>query len=212
MKISLLFCLLIVVQSGCHPPSQENSSKHIFYVHGRIIEEQGRDAYSEKFGKYEFDSIISAIKTEDAEMHYEIRTENVEPRAYATQLTKQIDSLVRLGVAATDITAVGASKGAIIAANVSDLSEHPINYVLLAGNNEYQEENNDWQFHGQVLCLYDLSDDIAGKSYDYWKNRPNHTTKFEQLEIKTNLGHGFLYKPLNAWVEPTRKWILSQSL
>jgi len=111
-----------------------------------------------------------------------------------------------------DITVIGASKGAIIGSNVSDLNVHQINYVFLAGNNEYQELNNDWKFHGQVLCIYDLSDGIAGKNYNYWKEKENYSTKFEQLEIKTNMGHGFLYKPLNVWTEPTKKWILNQKL
>jgi len=72
--------------------------------------------------------------------------------------------------------------------------------------------NNEWKFHGQVLCIYDLSDTIAGKNYDYWENKENFTTKFEQIELKTNLGHDFIYKPLSVWVEPTQKWILNQSL
>ena len=47
---------------------------------------------------------------------------------------------------------------------------------------------------------------------DYWKNNKNYTTKFEQIELKTHLGHGFIYKPLKVWIEPSRKWILTQKL
>lgn len=89
---------------------------------------------------------------------------------------------------------------------------HDINYIFLGGNNYYQEENNDWKLHGIVLCIYDLSDDIAGKDYSYWKQKENFTSKFEQIEIKTNLGHGFLYKPIDDWVVPSREWIISQTL
>ncbi|MCB9034672.1 MAG: hypothetical protein H6553_12600 [Chitinophagales bacterium] len=85
-------------------------------------------------------------------------------------------------------------------------------YILLAGNNDFQELNNDWKFHGQVLCFYDDSDTIAGKNYDYWKNKPNYTTKFEQIKIDKNLGHGFLYQPYKEWIEPSKKWILYQEL
>ena len=62
------------------------------------------------------------------------------------------------------------------------------------------------------MCFYDDSDNIAGKNYDYWKNKPNYTTKFEQIKIDKKLGHGFLYKPYKEWVEPTKKWIFSQEL
>lgn len=214
MKLKTLTILLIsiIVYSCGLKYNEQGKEKHIFYIHGKIIEIHGRNAYSEDFGKYEFDSIVSAIKVEKSVVQFEIRNENVDPKEYAIHVSKQIDSLIKNGVKPIDITIVGASKGAIIASNISSFNTNPINYVLLAGNNEYQETNNDWKFHGQVLCIYDLSDGIAGKNYNYWKNRENFTTKFEQLEIQTNLGHGFLYKPLSVWTEPAKKWILKQSL
>lgn len=213
MKKYILLLLILAIQLSCKSQfSDTKRTEHIFYIHGRIIEQQGKNAFSEAFGYYELDSIISALKFEKSVVHYEIRKENVETRAYAIKISKQIDSLIHLDVKPTDITVIGASKGAIIASNISDINLNPINYVFLAGNNDYQEMNNSWKFHGQVLCIYDLSDSIAGKNYDYWKNSKNYTTKFEQLELKTHMGHGFLFKPLDAWVIPTRKWILEQRL
>jgi hypothetical protein len=205
----LLFAL---IQLACGSTTNDSiKTKHIFYLHGRIVEEQGRRAYSDRFGAYEFDSIVSAIKVEKAIVHHEIRTENVDPIEYAIQVSKRIDSLINSSVKPSDITVIGASKGAIIAANISSLNTNPINYVLLAGNNNYQESHNDWAFHGQVLCIYDPSDEIAGRNYNYWKARENFTSKFEQLSIATNLGHGFLYKPLDSWILPTRQWISAQN-
>lgn len=210
MKFKLfIFFLVAIAFSSCNA---QLPTKHIFYIHGRIIEQQGKNAVSEQFGKYEFDSIIAALKVENAIVHAEIRNSNVDYKLYALKVSKQIDELIQSGIEAKNITVIGASKGAIIACNISSLNTNAINYVFLAGNNDYQEMNNEWKFHGQVLCIYDSSDDIAGKNYDYWKAKDNFTTKFEQIELKTNLGHGFLYKPLNVWIEPTKKWILNQSL
>jgi hypothetical protein len=210
MKLKFfIFFLIAITFNNC---SAQLPTKHIFYIHGRIIEEQGKNAYSEKYGKYELDSIISSLKVENAIVHFEIRTSNVDAKMYAIKISKQIDSLIKLDVNPIDITVIGASKGAIIASTISSLNSNAINYVFLAGNNDYQEINNDWKFHGQVLCIYDSSDDIAGKNYDYWKSKENYTTKFEQIELKTNLGHGFLYKPLNVWIEPTKNWIFKQRL
>lgn len=190
----------------------QNNKKYIYYLHGRIIEIQGKDAVSEEYGKYEFDSIVMALSGKDNIVIAEVRTENVGYTDYAYKISKEVDSLVKMGVESVNITIIGASKGAIIASHISDRNLNPVNYVFLAGNNDYQEKNNDWKFHGQVLCIYDLSDTIAGANYDYWKNRENYTKKFEQIELKTNLGHGFLYKPLMEWIEPTRRWILNQKL
>jgi hypothetical protein len=210
MKLKLFISFLVAITfSSCNA---QLPTKHIFYLHGRIIEQQGKNAVSEQYGKYELDSIITALKVDNGIVHAEIRNSNVEYKLYSEKISKQIDELIKSGVEAKNITVIGASKGAIIACNISNLNTNAINYVFLAGNNDYQEMNNDWKFHGQVLCIYDSSDDIAGKNYDYWKAKDNFTTKFEQIELKTNLGHGFIYKPLNVWIEPTKKWILNQSL
>lgn len=207
-KFYLLF-LILLLTLGCTSKAQK---KYIFYLHGRIIEIQGKNAVSEEFGAYEFDNIIEAIKVDNAVVIAEVRNENVDYLEYASKVSKQVDSLLRLKVKPENITVIGASKGAIIASNISNINKNPINYVLLAGNNDYQEEHNNWQFHGNVLCFYDATDNIAGKNYDYWKNKSVNTTKFEQIEIDKNLGHGFLYKPYKEWIEPTKKWILYQEL
>jgi hypothetical protein len=209
--ISLLILSLISLLIGCNSNVQ-NDKKYIYYLHGRIIEIQGKNAVSEVYGKYEFDSIVNALRDSNTEVIAEIRTENVDFLQYANKISKEIDSLVKLGIKSKDITVIGASKGAIIASNISNINTNPINYIFLAGNNDYQEEHNDWKFHGQVLCFYDESDTIAGKNYDFWKNKSNFITKFEQIKIDKKLGHGFLYKPYKDWVEPTKKWILTQEL
>ena len=205
----LFYSTLLILTIGCQCAFAQ---VHIYYLHGRINEEQGRNAVSEKFGKFELDEILKQLNVNNSVIHCEIRTKDTDVKIYATKISREIDSLINSGIPPKNITIVGASKGAIIAMNISNINKHNINYVFLAGNNDYQEKNNDWKFHGQILCIYDLSDDIAGKNYNYWKEKPNYSTIFEQLEIKTNLGHGFLYKPLKEWINPTKEWIKNQSL
>jgi len=54
MKRKLIRLILILtVLNSCISKSLKESNKHIFYLHGRIIEMQGKDAFSETFGKYE---------------------------------------------------------------------------------------------------------------------------------------------------------------
>ncbi|MDY3537115.1 hypothetical protein JSO59_000995 [Riemerella anatipestifer] len=212
MKLRNLFYLAISLFFLSCKTNIQNQKKYIYYLHGRIIEIQGKNAVSEEFGKYEFDNIVKALKVENSEVIAEIRNENVDYLEYANKVSNQVDSLISLGINPKNITIIGASKGAIIASNISSINPNPINYIFLAGNNDYQEEHNDWKFHGQILCFYDDSDNIAGKNYDYWKNKLNFTSKFEQIKIDKNIGHGFLYKPYREWIEPTRKWILHQKL
>lgn len=209
--IKLIMLSLFALLFGCNSKAQ-NDKKYVYYLHGRIIEIQGKNAVSEEFGNYEFDNIVEALKDSNSVVIAEIRTENVDYLQYATKVSKEIDSIINLGIKSKDITVIGASKGAIIASNISSINSNPINYIFLAGNNDYQEKHNDWKFHGQVLCFYDDSDSIAGKNYDYWKNKPNFTTKFEQIKIDKKLGHGFLYKPYKEWIETSKKWIYYQEL
>jgi hypothetical protein len=209
-QLKILFYLtLLILTVGCQCAFAQI---HIYYLHGKINEEQGRNAVSEKFGKFELDEILKQLNVNNSVIHCEIRTKDTDVKIYATKISREIDSLINSGIPSRNITIVGASKGALIAMNISHINKHNINYVFLAGNNDYQEKNNDWKFHGQILCIYDLSDDIAGENYNYWKEKPNYSTIFEQLEIKTNLGHGFLYKPLKEWINPTKEWIKNQRL
>ncbi len=211
MKFKYIIIFLISFLTNCKSTLQ-HETRYIYYLHGRIIEIQGRNAYSEEFGNYEFDKIVKALEVYNSKVIAEVRTDDVDNKSYASNISGQIDNLVKRGVKPKNITVVGASKGAIIASTISSINANPINYVVMAGNNEYQEQNNDWKFHGNILCFYDESDKIAGKNYDYWKQKSTDAKSFEQIKIKKNLGHGFLYKPYRDWIIPTKKWIIDQKL
>lgn len=197
------------VKSTVNP---EQNTRHIIYLHGRIVELQGKAAFSEEHGKYELDSILDALKEANTKVYCELRPENTEVPVYAQKLSRTIDSMISSGIAPNKITVIGASKGAIIAATTSDLCQQPVNYVLMGGNNSKMEQQNDWHFHGRILCIYDPSDTIAGKNYDYWKANSPEAVAFEQIEINEKLGHGFLYRPLPAWTVPALKWSRNESL
>lgn len=192
--------------------SPEQNTRHIIYLHGRIVELQGKAAFSEEHGKYELDSILDALKDGNAQVYCELRPENTEVPAYAQKLSRMIDSMVGTGIAPKNISVIGASKGALIAATTSSINPQPVNYVLMGGNNRTIEQQNDWHFHGRVLCIYDPSDTIAGRNYDYWKAHSPQVKAFEQLELREQLGHGFLYRPLPSWTVPALKWARNESL
>lgn len=192
--------------------NKEKTIRHIIYLHGRIIELQGKAAFSEEYGKYELDSILDALKEGNAKVYCELRPESTEVPAYAQKLSRMIDSMVRTGIAPQAISVIGASKGALIAATTSSINSQPVNYVLMGGNNNTIEQQNDWHFHGRVLCIYDPSDTIAGKNYDYWKARSTELKAFKQIGLNENLGHGFLYRPLLSWTIPALKWTRNESL
>lgn len=204
----LILILLFSAHTACSAPP---SSKHIFYLHGRIIELQGIHAVSERYGAYEYENIIKALTQENTIVHSDVRTDPVDFNAYCEKVVVQIQDLLDEGILAKDITIIGASKGAVMAMYIAHLSEANINYILLGANNDVIEQENDWNLHGRILGIYEKSDQVAGKNYQYWIERSKASSQFEELALDTGLDHGFLYRPIDAWLQPAKAWIFSEN-
>lgn len=204
--MNLLFKLsVLMVLFSCSP--KQEPMKHIFYLHGMIIEIQGIHAVSPQFGPYEYTAIVDSLKATGAEVHAEVRTEATDFFEFGKKISKEIDDLIAKGVDPSDITVIGASKGGMIAMYISDLNTNKINYVLLGSSSDYTRQTFDWNLHGNILGIYEKSDTVAGNSYQYWIDKSTKAVKFEQLQINTGLGHGFLYTPNSAWLDPAREWM-----
>ena len=64
---SMMVILALVCLFACSADAPERiRTEHIFYLHGRIVEDQGKDAFSDQFGKYELDSIVTALQGSNA--------------------------------------------------------------------------------------------------------------------------------------------------
>ena len=181
--------------------------KHVFYLHGMIIEVQGVNAVSDVFGPYKYSGIVDSLNAAGYQVHSEVRTAKTDFNAFCQKVSREIDQLILDGVSPRAITVIGASKGAMMAMQISGLNKHPVNYVLLGANSDSTEQRFDWELHGHILGIYEKSDTVAGKDYSYWINRSPEAKEFEQLEINTGLGHGFLYRPIKEWLGPAKEWI-----
>lgn len=205
MKLLIQMLFLSVFLVCCK--EQTDQKNHVFYLHGRIIELQGIPAISEKFGEYQYQEIISTLRETGATIHQEIRTEQTDFQTFCLHVSDQIDSLVNLGIPPESITVIGASKGAVMAMNISDQNQHPINYVLLGANNQQIEQENNWNLHGRILGIYEKTDALAGNNYKHWINKSTNAIEFKQIELNTGLGHGFIFQPIEEWITPTREWM-----
>ena len=210
---SLAIVLFFTLASlSCHSGNGQkeaempSSEKHLFYLHGRIIELQGLPAESPEFGPYEYAAIIDSFRQNGFVVHHEVRTATSDFFSFVEALSLAVDSLLNEQVTPSNITVVGASKGAVMSMYLSHLNPAPIRYVLLGANNDQIEEQFDWQFHGTILGVYEASDLLAGKNYDYWANRSPKAERFEQLRLNTGLDHGFFYRPIQEWLKPTIAW------
>jgi len=183
---------------------------YLFYLHGRIVEDQGPEAVDtiHGFGVYRYEDILSAFRKEKFIVISEVRQKNTDVEQYAKKLIGQIDSLLQRGIPAINITVVGASKGAAIAMLTSSmLKNKDVNFVFMAGcNDDNFKRLPQIDFCGNILSIYERTDDI-GKSCTPTKNlSQQEIPHYKEIELNTGLKHGFLYKPLPEWVEPVVRW------
>jgi len=194
------------------PDSIDPTKRYMFYLHGKILEDQGIPAVSPEFGEYRYEEILKTLQSYGFEVISEQRPKNASSWEYAQRTARQVSELLGAGVPPSSITVVGASKGAAIVAVSSDLAGNSeVNYVLLGTCHPTLIE--EWKqegliLSGNVLSIYDFEDDeYSGSCKELFslaegKGLNHHNERV--LEVGT--GHGILYQPLPEWVLPTVKW------
>jgi len=112
------------------PESVDSTKYYLFYLHGKIIEDQGIPAVSPDYGEYEYKAILEKFSSYGFVVISEKRVKNTDGMEYAKRTTEQVTALLKAGVPAKNITIVGASKGAGITIFVSHLLKNEeINYI-----------------------------------------------------------------------------------
>lgn len=184
--------------------------KYVFYLHGRIIENQGPRAVDSVngFGAYRYFDILDSLRQRKFIVLSEARSKNTDSETYAFKIKKQIDSLLRLGIAADHITVIGASKGSGIAMFVSSYAKNKdLNFVLMAGcGDNLLQEHPKLELYGNILSIYEKSDGVFAQSCIQLRNRSAHINHYKETEINTGLRHGFLYRPIPEWLYPAIRW------
>ena len=184
--------------------------RYLFYLHGKIVEDQGPDAVSERYGRYEYEAIVEALGQGVLTVRSEVRPKDTNPWDYARSVAAEIRELQARNVPLDHVTVVGASKGAAIAVLVSHLlKEAEVSYVLLAICSEGTENywsKHDICLHGNVLSIYDDSDDLAGSCRQTADRCGERLRRFHEIRLATGTEHGLLYRPMKEWVKPTLAW------
>jgi len=184
------------------PASPDKSRSYIVYLHGRIVEEQGRRATHPQFGPYAYDAIVEALAGKGAQVVSDLRGKDARVTAYAQALVVQLRRALDAGLPAEHITLVGASKGGGIALAVSRALDVPkIGYVLLGSCSEQAPGG----LHGEVLSIYEASDSAGRSCAPLFASSPQ-LGRHRELQLHTELRHGFLYTPRAEWLQPALAW------
>jgi hypothetical protein len=182
------------------------AQKHVFYLHGRIVEVQGANAVetTNGYGAYLYQAILDSLKAHQFIVHSEVRAITTEVIQYAEKIKAEIQGLIDSGVKASDITVIGASKGGEIALQVSALMQNEqLNFVILAAC--YQARS--LTLAGNVLSIYETSD-VAGSCRFLLQTPNHHIAHFKEISLSTGRRHGFLYTPRQEWLKPSICWAL----
>lgn len=186
--------------------------KYLFYLHGAIMETQGKAATSPRYGVYLYDRIIEHYEDRGLTVIEEVRPK-VNPTQYAAKIVTQIRQLMAAGVPAGHITVAGFSKGGYITLLVaSSLGNPDVGYVIMAGCGkgkvgfgfeQFLKHNRGARLKGRIYSIYAGSDLDAQSCRAAVEQSSGEGLVFRENRIKSGKGHGLFYQPRPEWVEPT---------
>ena len=189
------------------PDKLEITERYLFYLHGLIIEEAGIRPKSDEHGYYEYEQILKELAQEGFIVISEPREKGTQIKPYADSVVSQIKTLLGNKVPPGNITVVGASKGGIISAYVSNiLQEKAINFVFLAGLFEKCLVDESLKLYGNILSIHDQSDKLSMTPELYFQ-RSEGLGNFKKIVLDLDIGHGLIYRPLREWIEPMLSWL-----
>ncbi|WP_298545695.1 alpha/beta hydrolase [uncultured Aquimarina sp.] len=206
MKINLFIGILFY--STLFACDLKNDDRFIFFLHNRFLEEHELNELHPEYGRTEYKEIVSEYEKNGFKVISEKRNGNVNARDYAVGIVTQIDSLINIGIEPQKITVIGTSKGGYIAQYVSTLANNPnLNFAFVASFRNSDIENiPEINYCGNILTIYDKSDPFGVSALERKKTSSCEIKHFKEIELNTGMRHGFLFKPLKEWIEPTIKW------
>lgn len=213
MKAYLLIILLVPAQLFAGsivselPEQTDPSMKYVFYLHGKIIEQELRPTHP-RWGLYDYPAVLEALAQDGITVVSEQRAQGTDSQEYAQHVSDQVRQLMETGVSPGNITVVGFSVGGAIAMMTSSLDiDDNINFVFIASCSAWLKGEKALRLHGNVLSIYEKSD--GPSSCAPIAKRQPRPVEFEEIEINTGKEHGAFYLPRDEWVEPVLNWVRS---
>lgn len=208
LLLTILFTALYTFTAFSQEKTPNKDQRYIFFLHNKFIEENDLNTAHPEYGKAEYNEILASFRKDNFIVFSEKRKKNTNAADYAEKIVKQIKNLLKKGVSPNKITVIGTSKGGYIAQFVSTYLANPdVNFVFIGCFRDVDiEEIPDINFCGNILTIYEKSDIYgisAVRRKETSKLKVNH---FKEIELNTNLKHGFLYKALDEWIVPCKKW------
>lgn len=205
-----LYTLFFVLVNGMilHAQNSKKDVKYIFFLHNRFVQLYDLGVQHPQYGKAEYLEILDKFRKQGFLVMSEKRPVNTQMQAYAHKIVSQVDSLMKRGIKPENITIIGTSMGGYIAQYVSTYLKNPgLNFVLIGCymDNDLQSMP-DIQLCGNILSIYEATDTLGVSMKQRIARSTHKIPHFREIELHTNLKHGFLYHPTDEWMIPAMLW------
>lgn len=184
--------------------------QYIFFLHNKFLEEHALNEKHSRYGIAEYQQIINKLKDKNTIIISEKRKSNTDPKCYAQKVKIQIDSLIAKGISPNNISVVGTSQGGYIAQYISYfVKKTQLKFVIIGASFKNDEMNKDAKFklYGKFFSITEKSDTNQLSLSKQNRFIESNIEYFKEIELDTGLNHGFLFKALDQWILPTKKWI-----
>lgn len=202
LLIGILLCSMLLAWGN------KNDDRYIFFLHNRFLEEAELNQAHPDFGRAEYLEILAEFEKSGFKVISEKRNGNVDPQEYALRVIHQIDSLLNRGTESSQITVVGTSKGGYIAQYVSTIAKNAdLNFVFIGSFRSSDIQNfPKINYCGNILTIYEKTDPLGVSAIERKISSTCEMNHFQEIELNTGMGHGFLFKASKEWIEPTVMW------
>ena len=208
MKVLASIVLILLLCQGALADA-DVTKKHVFYLHGAIIEKGDPRPVHPQYGLYDYPAIVSTLSSFGFHLISEQRDINTDYLSYASKISDQINDLIAKGVQAQNITVIGFSKGAMITVIASSLLKNDdVNFAIIATCGEWYESEEFLErlrLRGRILSIYEESD-LAGSCHKL-ANRLPAPSSFTEISISTGKEHAAFFLPRSEWINPVTSWI-----
>ncbi len=187
------------------PQKPDTKARYLLYVSGYLVEVGNTRPTSPRFGVYEYEQILESFKQSGFVVISEARKQSPDIEPYAAKVAEQVRQLLKAGVPPKQITVVGASQGSWIAMLASTyLEKRNLNFVFIAACSADEGFLKLVNLHGDTLFISERTD-LPG-SCQRFRADATGLGEYKEIQINTGLKHGFLYRPMKEWVDPTITW------
>ena len=207
--LGLSLSLLMFMACQKNLVNQKSSDNYIFFIHNKFLENNVSGTLEPKYGtRAEYNEIIYSFKKDGFVVISEKRKPNTNGKDYATKVVRQIDSLLKKGVKPNHITVIGTSKGGYIAQYVSTFAKNPdLNFVFIGSyQNSDLKDLPGINFCGNILTIYEKTDSFGVSAIKRKQSSQLKVNHFKEIELNTELKHGFLYIASDKWIKPSKMW------